>query len=641
MDEKNINREYMQKFFRLTDSEQDSVLLDYIMTNLVLKEYEHNSYICRAGDEANEMYFIESGTIVVWGKDGEISNELHAGSYFGEYAAITGDKRIADTQARGTVFAFVLAKETLMEITKKNAGVYGAFLRKVYEGATENYRKLIMQLNTRRGIGSRASKKIPFPMLCLKYGLVSLVFLVTMIFAPSPSEGMHPFWVCSPILFMITYMVITQRVLETLVISLIYISILLAGFNFVGEFSGQTIDTIQRTAHIILRLMLLSSLTRLFAVSGSINALRHAMHRKIKTASGTLLASFLTTLVIPLDEALSNLINSGCYKSLADEKRIPREKASMVMGISPNALCVISPISLTGLFITGLITLSTGEQDLFLSVIPYNFTALLAIVFLLLLTFGKLPLVGGLKEAHIRVKQGGSLWPEGTDVSATDAEQSGRGRLINLLLPVLVLILSSIIAGTLEAGVLRANLLHGMVITLIFTFVLYCFQQFMTPDQFFKHIFFGAESMTAPVIVFVVGRSFIQAVEEIGFSLWLNEVVYGLIQGQVWLLPPIIFAVCVIVCVLLDSTWAMYAICIPITAGLAIATGGNLALCIGAVCAAGFIGNELTNGNMLSIGPLLGVNPTSYYKAKLPYMITIAALAFCAYTIVSVVTSAR
>ncbi|MDR1024657.1 MAG: hypothetical protein LBL56_02945, partial [Treponema sp.] len=52
---------------------------------------------------------------------------------------------------------------------------------------------------------------------------------------------------------------------------------------------------------------------------------------------------------------------------------------------------------------------------------------------------------------------------------------------------------------------------------------------------------------------------------------------------------------------------------------------------VGAVCAAGFIGNEIALGDIFFIGSMLGCNPMAYYRAKLPYVIAILILAFGGY----------
>ena len=165
-----------------------------------------------------------------------------------------------------------------------------------------------------------------------------------------------------------------------------------------------------------------------------------------------------------------------------------------------------------------------------------------------------------------------------------------------------------------------------------FIFLFYCFQRYMTPEQFFRNMIFGIEGMISPVIILITGKCFANGMNDIGFTAWLNELVHGLIQGQNWLLPPIIFGVFVLVGTLFDDSWAMFAIGIPIAAGLAVSKGGNIALYIGAVCAAGFIGNESAPGDIFFIGSMLGVNPMYYYRAKLPYVIIITVITACAYT---------
>jgi Na+/H+ antiporter NhaC len=291
------------------------------------------------------------------------------------------------------------------------------------------------------------------------------------------------------------------------------------------------------------------------------------------------------------------------------------------LGLTPSALCILSPLSIIGIYLTGIVALSTENRGLFIESLRYNFGAFFVIIFVVLLTIGKLPLLGGMKKAQMRVNQGGPIWPEGTENDEGEDEKT-RGRLVNLFLPVFVFITSSIIIG---------NVLYGMLITLIFVFMFYCFQQYMSPDEFFKHFIYGIENLIAPVVIFIVGKCFAFGLYDLGFTAWLSDLMHSLIGGQVWLLAPIIFVVGVLIGALFNDHWAMYAICIPIAATLAATFDGNIALYIGAVCAAGLLGNELAPGNIYFIGSMLGVEPLSYYRAKLPYIIVIIVLTLCAY----------
>ncbi|GHV24750.1 hypothetical protein AGMMS4952_00950 [Spirochaetia bacterium] len=634
---KTITQAYIRDFFKFTDSDEDAITLNFIMSHLVLKEYTHTRYICRAGDDADAMYFIEAGVVSVRGQNDEVINELDTGHYFGEYAALTGDKRMADIQAKGTVLVYQLDSKILSVLARSNDKIYSLFLKNAYGQATDRYRKLVRSLNTRRGMGNPGSqKKLTFKSLFINYYMVLLIFCAAMIISLSPfaeeqTEGLrHPLWLCSPIIFLVGYIVITKRALEAIVLSVMYLTIMLAKLNFIGSFYEHVIGAVSETADLILLVVLMGSLTRLFSASGSINALKHIAEQRIKSGGGILFASFCSTVLIAIDEYLSVLINGACFMPLTDQKRVAREKSSMVMGMSPGALCIISPISLTGIYLAGMIAMSGGAKELFFTAIPFNFTAFLTIFFVLLLSIGKAPLFGALKEAIRRVKEGGPLWPEGTDIEEED-EGANRGRVANLILPILVFMAASIITGTLEAGSFSVNVLYGMFVTLIFTFFLYCFQRYMTPEQFLKNIVFGIENMLAPIVMFVVSKCFANGIAEIGFSAWLNEIVQTLLGGQAWLLPAIIFGLCTLMGALFDNPLAMYAIGIPIALNLSISLQGNPGLYLGAVCAAGLVGNEIAMGDIFFIGPMLGINPIAYYRTKLPYVIMITLLAFLGY----------
>ncbi|MDR1908863.1 MAG: cyclic nucleotide-binding domain-containing protein [Spirochaetaceae bacterium] len=628
-----ITRTYIRDFFRLEDKKQDNDILEYIMAHLILKEYKHDSFICRAGELARTMYFVEAGVVNVLGSGGEAINELREGRYFGEYATLTEDKRMADVRANGTVLVYEFDRKALSTLIRMHPKIYGLFLKQVYDQATERYRNLVRILNLRRGLGASRSKKLSPLSLFINYSLVFLIFYNLLIWAPPPAEILnHPFWMCSPLMFLVGYMVVTRQALEALILSVLYIALLLSRFGFISFFTGHVVSALRETPDLILMVAMMGALTKLFSASGSINALKHLAEKRIKSGRGILFAAFCAMILTAIDEYLMILINGACFSPLADQKKIAREKSSMALGMTPMALCILNPLSLTGIYLTGIIASSGGAKELFIQGIRFNFAALTALVFMLLLIIGLLPRVGLLRQALERVKAGGPLWPAGTDNSG-DSEDANQGRILNLVLPIAVLIVCSVVFGTLQEGSLSVNVLDGMIVALLTAFLLYCFQHYMTPEQFFNNIVRGVESMLAPLILFVMGKCFASGIEELGFSGWLNGIVNTHIGAQGWLLPAIVFGICTFIGAIFDNPWAMYAIGMPIAINLAASTGGNLGLFVGAVCSAGFVGNELALGDIFFIGPMLGINPITYYRTKLPYVIAITALAFAAYSV--------
>ncbi|MDR1443773.1 MAG: cyclic nucleotide-binding domain-containing protein [Treponema sp.] len=626
-----ITREYIKNFFKLGDSGADNRVLDYVMSHLVLKEYSHNSYVCRAGDSSRGMYFIESGMAYVRGKKDLILNELEPGSYFGEYAALTGDKRMADIQANGTVQVYELSTKVLHTLTRNQPRIYGLFLKSIYDQASNRYQNLIQILNSRRGLGSGSAGKSHSGLsLFINYYLVFFVFLNLILFTPDLAAAAHPLWLCSPIIFLVLYIVISRRALESIVLSGLYLSIMQSRLGFVGTYMDHVAGALGDNSRLILMIVLMGALSRQFSASGSINALKYTAERRIKTGRGILFSAFCSMVIISIDEYLSVLINGACFTPLSDQKKIPREKSAFVLGMTPMALCILSPLSLTGLYLTEVIVNAGGDKGLFMQAIRYNFSALFALFFIVLLILGALPSAGALRKGIRRVKEGGNLWPEGTPVGQ-GRDSSNRGKLMNLILPITVLLCSSIITGTLETGSLSVDVLYGIVITLIFTFILYCSQRYVTPEQFFSNIVFGFENMLAPVVMFVASSAFAAGIEEIGFSLWLNGAVRDLFGGQTWILPALIFAICTLVGALFDNPWAMYALGMPIALELSRTMGMDPGLFVGAVCAAGFAGNEIALGDIFFEGPMLGINPMIYYRTKLPYTVCLTLMAFLAY----------
>ncbi|MDR2588078.1 MAG: cyclic nucleotide-binding domain-containing protein [Spirochaetales bacterium] len=630
--EAHITREYIRNFFKLGESSQEQAFLNAIITHLISQKLSAGSYVCRMGEQADAMYFIESGRLQVRGRNRELINELKPGQYFGEYAALTGETRMADVLAVSDAAVYRLDSKILQTLFRNNPKLYSVFLKNAYDEATNQYRKLVKALNRKRGIGAMSGARKASPLkLFVNYYLVFFVFLVLILLCPNPKRTpLHPLLLASPMVFLVVYIAVTRRALEALVLSVLYLSIMLARYNFIGAFCKHLVDAITGTPDIIVMVFLMGVLTRLFSFSGSINALKDAAQKHISTGKGTMLTVFFATIFLAIEEYLCIIIHSACFRPIADDQNIPREKSSMIMGMTPGAFCMLNPLSLTGIYIAGIIFKVNGERSLFIKSIIFNFGAILTLGFIILLALEKAPLAGSLKKAVIRVKEGGAIWPDEAEEEEPQ-EIVGQGRISNLVLPILVLIASSIITGTLESGIVSVNVLYGLIITLIFSFFLYCFQEYMTPDQFFRHIIHGIEGMLAPIVMFILGTAFAVGMEEIGFPEWLNGMVGKIIGGQGWMLPALVFGICTLIGALFDNPWAMYALGIPVALELADSMQGNLGLYMGAVCAAGLLGNEIAFGDIFFIGPTLGISPMVYYRAKLPYVVLISALAFLGY----------
>jgi Na+/H+ antiporter NhaC/uncharacterized protein YneF (UPF0154 family) len=630
----------MKAFFKLEDTPKDKEFAGELWADATELEYANDKVICSIGETADAMYFIESGKVEVVNSDNQVVNELEEGQFFGEYAVITGDKRISTVRSKGGTVLYRMNKEIVSKGLNNNSTIYGDLIKKLYMQIGRKHSELMLLTSQRRGIAkSIKSQKKGGLALFIHYFIILMIFFAAAYF-PNP-ENPNPVWVLLPIVFLVVNISVTKRTLESLVFACLLGLITLYRSGFLFGFYDELLETIsyQDTMDIALILILLGAFTRLLACSGGINALRRIITKRIKTQRSSLLMSLFFIIIIFIEDYLSMLISSICFMPVNDQKRVPREMSTFVMGMTPEAINTLVPISVWGIFLTGLITLSTGENGaaLFWQSIPFNFAAILTLLLAFLAAIGKLPLVGTLKKAHKRVEDGGSLWPPNSEQYFMENDNSTWGNVLNLFLPILILVVSSVFSTTVIKGEFSVNIGYGLIITLLFMFVFYCFQKLMTPEEFFDNIVAGAESMLVPVILLAVTLLFSESIAQLGLINWLTDIMFAFGLSN-WLLPFVLFFLFTIVCMLLGSSWAMYAIGLPIAIQLAAALDANLALCIGAICAAGVSGDGLSyyQSDNLFTATVIGCELTAMVSARIPYYIFMTVLSCVLYLVAGI-----
>ncbi|XP_026475311.1 potassium/sodium hyperpolarization-activated cyclic nucleotide-gated channel 1-like [Ctenocephalides felis] len=78
--------------------------------------YLPKDYIIKAGEPGNCMYFINCGTVAIYGASLIEKNHLYDGDYFGEVSLVTGEVRIASVVAIETCELYTLSRQHFMEV---------------------------------------------------------------------------------------------------------------------------------------------------------------------------------------------------------------------------------------------------------------------------------------------------------------------------------------------------------------------------------------------------------------------------------------------------------------------------------------------------------------------------------------------
>jgi len=646
--------DFIRNFFKLDDSPEDVAMAKKLEASLVQQDFANGEIICRIGEKANSMYFIESGRVEILGQDNEPLNEIGEGQYFGEYAVLTGEKRLSTVRSKGGTVVYCMESKAVLEGVRYHPFVYGDIIKWLYGQISQKHTKLIrlsslMRFSSnRRGLvrDSKNLRRKSAGELLMHYGVVLLVFLMAAFF-PAGGANPGPVWILLPAVFLIAYITITKRTLESIVLASLLAMVIMHRFDFLFSFYGELLATLTlgRAMEIAVILILLGSLIRLLSCSGGVNALRRLTAERIKTKRGSLATSLLCVIVVFIDDYLSLFVASTCWVPVNDKKRVSREMSAFVMGMTPQAVNTLVPLSIWGVFLTGIITLAVGEGGLglFVRSIPFNFLSILVLLLAFLAAMGKLPLVGALKAAEERVAQGGALWPPASEhFFSNDDDGATRGKIINMLLPLLILPAASIISGTLRSGAFSINVGYGLIITLALMFALYCFQKLMTPEEFFDNVLTGAEQMFGSVMLMALMICFSQITSQLGLVELLSSTVFAFSASHYWLLPAALFVLFTAVSYLLGYSWGMYAFGLPIAIHLAQAASASdafLALCIGAVCAAGVASDGLSHfqSDNDHFANAIGCEPKALVDARFPYFVFMTILAGAMYLVAGIV----
>ena len=218
MSKQRIDDAYLRDFFGIKDNAEGRRELADIRRRLERVQFENNEDICTIDQESDGMYFLESGTAVVLDREGEQINVMRPGSYFGEYAVLSGRRRLSTVRSVGKTVTLRLKNEDMMVILQRHPDTYGDFMKRVYGEVSRKHTQMLTLSRLRRGILQHPRNEEPMPRkrMLIQYGLLALVFILSLVLVPKGSPG--PVFLL-PLLLMAVYVLISRRTLESLVVS--------------------------------------------------------------------------------------------------------------------------------------------------------------------------------------------------------------------------------------------------------------------------------------------------------------------------------------------------------------------------------------------------------------------------------------
>ena len=415
---------------------------------------------------------------------------------------------------------------------------------------------------------------------------------------------------------------------------------------------------------ILMFLVILGTMVALMIRAGGSKAYGDWAVSHIKTKSGALWSTFILAIVLGVDDYFNNLTTGNVMRPVTDGHHISRAKLSYMCDATAAPVCIMMPVSSWAAAVTGIIGNEEVGFQIFLKAIPYNYYAILTLVFIVVMTC--LNIDYGPMRKHENNAAKGDLYttPERPFAGVEEMKFNPNGKVIDLVLPVLVLVGccvgSMVYVGYQNGGTdlitAFANtsafdaLPLGSLVALIFTMIFFMVRRAMSFTELMDCLPNGFKQMVPAILIPCLAWTIGDVTKALGAPEFVADLVSKFGPGLKNFLPAVVFLIAAFLGFATGTSWGTFTILLPIV--IPVFSGG---------IPAADLTSELINGNdmlMIAIAATLGgavmgdhCSPISdttimassgaqcyhlnHVATQLPYAMTVAVVCFANYILAS------
>lgn len=460
-------------------------------------------------------------------------------------------------------------------------------------------------------------------------------------------------WSLVPPLLAIILAFVTKEVYSSLFIGVAVGALLYTGFqpwdSFVAFFE---IMKNSMNLNILIFDVLLGMIIVLMSKSGGSAAYGNWAGSKIKTKKSALLATTGLGVLIFVDDYFNCLTVGSVMRPVTDRYKVSRAKLAYIIDATAAPVCIIAPISSWAAAVNSYVPEDAGITgfQLFLRTIPYNLYALLTLAMVLYIIITGFDF--GLMKKHEDNAARGDLFTTGAEEFEQIKEEtsSSKGRVIDLVLPVAVLIVSAI-GAMIYTGFLggatdivtafsgcdaETSLIFATMITILFMLVLYLPRKVITFKGFMNSFVEGFKLMIPAVAILI----FAWSLKGMGDALQIADFVRGIVGANASasiLIPAIMFAVAIFLAFSTGTSWGTFAILVPIV--VAMFSGGEnlemMVIAVSAVLAGAVCGDHVSPISDTTVMSSAGAqsNHINHVSTQMQYAVIVAIVCVVGYII--------
>ena len=364
--------------------------------------------------------------------------------------------------------------------------------------------------------------------------------------------------------------------------------------------------------------------------------------KRVKSKAGAQLATLALGVMIFVDDYFNCLTVGNVMRPVTDKYKVSREKLAYIIDATAAPVCIIAPISSWAAAVSSSVPSGTDINGFtaFVSTIPYNFYAIftLVVVFFFAVTDADF---GQMRRCEVKALQGESQ-VKNTDESSNQNENvtAGRkGKVIDLILPVLVLIVACITSMIYTGGFFdgtslvdafansdaSTGLVMGSFIALIFTFVFYIVRKVISFEGFMECVPEGFKMMVPSILILTLAWTLSGMTNLLGASEFVSGLVSGSASSMQAFLPVIIFLIGFGLSFATGTSWGTFGILIPIVVG--VFPAGEMMIISIAACLSGAVcGDHCSPISDTTILASAGAqcDHVAHVSTQLPYVLLVA-----------------
>lgn len=397
-----------------------------------------------------------------------------------------------------------------------------------------------------------------------------------------------------PTIIVLLVAIKTKKIMEPLIVGTLAGFIILDGTNFFTGWVDGIFETMTDPGTIWTMMVpsLFGALIVFFDRSGGALAFANLAAKRVKTARGSLIATYILGIIVFLDEYLNALVVGSTMRGLTDRYNVPRETLAYTANTTGTPIAVLNPFSSWAVFTAGVLTVNNISYNgdvmmAYIKSIPFMFYAIVSLVICMLVVLNLLPKTKYLKEINKRAEKG-EVFPESSKPSQEEidkeieAKNNKDAKLINFVLPLVTLVAATVYFDM--------DLVKGVMIGIATCIILYILNKTMTYEEAFDAAIKGLQDMLFLAIFIMFLFLLVNVNDKLGFVSYIIETVKPILNGA--LLPAITFVIVGLMGFCTGSFWGTIALVIPVIIPLAEFGGVDIYLTIGAIMSGATFGSH-------------------------------------------------